>query len=74
MDDEPDNGGQSTQTDPRCPDCGAPAMPIQWGLPVGNPGPDVILGGCVIYGAPDSWGCRECGWRGGAPAGESERS
>lgn len=50
---------------PQCPDCGAPALPVMWGMPAGDPGPGVILGGCIIIDfPPPPHGCRECGWMG----------
>lgn len=50
--------------EPRCPVCDTEAKPIVWGLPAQDPGPDVILGGCVLPPEPASWGCPACGWRG----------
>lgn len=54
-----------TNDSPTCPDCGAAALPVLWGMPAGDPGRDVILGGCdIVDHHPPRWGCRECGWRG----------
>jgi ribosomal protein S27AE len=54
----------SRAKDHRCPECGAPALPVIWGMPAGDPGPAVILAGCVISDDPARWGCKECGWMG----------
>lgn len=55
---------------PLCPRCGAvQALPIIWGMPVGDPGSDVVVGGCVLPDGPvPDWECRGCGTR----FGESE--
>ena len=48
-----------------CPQCGqATVLPIMWGMPLGDPGPGVILGGCVLDAEPLArFGCPACGWR-----------
>lgn len=50
--------------EPRCPACGGRALPIVWGLLAGDPGPDVIIGGCCLPAVPATHGCKACGWRG----------
>jgi Ca-activated chloride channel family protein len=47
-----------------CPRCGAELLPIAWGMPASDPGPGVIVGGCVLPPEPQSHGCPACGWRG----------
>jgi hypothetical protein len=54
----------STASAPRCPQCASPALPIVWGLLYDDPGPEVIIGGCVLPKVPATHGCRECGWQG----------
>lgn len=72
--DDGDVAEDAPRPDRRCPECGAPALPVLWGLRSYYPGPGVILGGCVIVGDPAPWGCRECGWRGELTAAVEERS
>lgn len=51
--------------DLRCPECGAPVLRILWGFPMGDPGPDEVLGGCdVVEWPPPGWRCRVCSWEG----------
>lgn len=47
-----------------CPKCGGALKPILWGMPAGDPGEDVILGGCCLPMDPENHGCPKCGWRG----------
>lgn len=47
-----------------CPECGAEALPIMWGMPASDPGPGVIMGGCCLPGELTTHGCKACGWRG----------
>jgi hypothetical protein len=50
----------------RCPLCnGEAVLPILWGMPMDDPGPGVILGGCVVGEQPwPTHGCSSCSWRG----------
>jgi hypothetical protein len=36
-------------------------MPIVYGLVPEDPGPGVVLGGCVVGGEDPAWKCRKCG-------------
>ena len=53
-----------TAAAPRCPHCDAVLLPIWYGLLMEDPGPGVIVGGCVITGEAPTHGCGACGWRG----------
>lgn len=48
-----------------CPRCGAVGRPIMWGLPVGDPGVHVALGGCIVTEDQDMYTCERCSeaWR-----------
>ena len=47
----------------RCPKCGETAvLPIMYGMPAFDPGPDVIIGGCIIDDADATKRCTKCGW------------
>lgn len=48
-----------------CPSCeSASLLPILWGEPAEDPGPSVIVGGCVPDSPPTTHACPNCGWRG----------
>jgi len=53
-----------SDTEPPCPQCGETLLPIMWGLPMSDPGPGVILGGCCVPFDEPTHGCKACGWEG----------
>lgn len=49
---------------PRCPECDAVLLPIWYGLLPEDPGPGVLVGGCVVSDDDPTHGCTACEWRG----------
>ena len=50
-----------TQRPAACPSCGSPEVKvIFWGMPAGDPGPDYVLGGCMVSDDDPTWACAAC--------------
>ena len=51
-----------TSTEPNCPNCGQPALPIVYGLPREEDvnDPNFYSGGCIIMPNQPNWACAEC--------------
>lgn len=51
---------------PACPRCASDdVMTVSYGLPVGPPTTDEVIGGCVVVPGSPRWECRSCGVRWG---------
>ena len=57
-----------------CPDGGAKLKTIIYGMLAGDPGPDYVVGGCMIGPGAPTKACSQCEWEGGGQEFEEPES